>query len=57
MECNGKTGFTETLPEGKTETGVWAFGIERSESVLISISFPISFSIPLEEEHVHFIES
>lgn len=23
--CNGETGFTETLPSGKTETGTWSF--------------------------------
>ena len=24
--CNGTTGFTSTLPKGKTETGFWSFG-------------------------------
>ena len=45
---NGQTGFTETLPSGKTETGTWsilqtgAFGFGQG---LTSISFPI----PLKE--------
>ena len=24
LVCNGQTGFTETLPSGETETGVWS---------------------------------
>lgn len=43
--CNGKTGFTETLPSGKTETGVATFfeGTSQTGSELpeASISFPI----------------
>jgi hypothetical protein len=42
--CNGKdgeTGFTETLPSGKTETGAWA-GTAHEIGPL-----PISFDIPL----------
>jgi hypothetical protein len=41
---NGTTGFTETLPEGKTETGVWgaASGTPNGRW-----SYPISFPIPL----------
>ncbi len=50
--CNGKngtTGFTETLPSGKTETGAWG-----AASTPVSLGFlgedgyaPISFTIPL----------
>jgi hypothetical protein len=64
--CNGKTGppgatgFTETLPPGETETGVWATGIVIGEWVLNedeeferrgieSKVYPISFNIPLTE--------
>lgn len=55
--CNGKTGFTKTLPEGDTETGTFSgrFG-EATEGY---ISVPISFAIPLEgplaERHVHYV--
>ncbi len=65
--CNGKqgtdglTGFTETLPEGKTETGAWRaefpfeelpLGEGKNEEVLevgkqaAEIHYPISFPIP-----------
>jgi hypothetical protein len=43
--CNGKngtTGFTETLPEGKTETGVWG-----STGAVTTRSYNVSFPIPL----------
>jgi hypothetical protein len=43
--CNGEdgqTGFTETLPSGKTETGAWALPASSGEGVA-----PISFAIPL----------
>jgi Collagen triple helix repeat (20 copies) len=51
---NGTTGFTETLPSGKTETGGWGGGpapIEKSIGLLGShaLRFTISFSIPLAE--------
>lgn len=40
--CNGATGFTETLPSGKTETGTWALGpFDKSAFV------PLTFNIPL----------
>ncbi len=48
--CNGKkgetgpTGFTETLPSGKTETGAWAFGRTAGAG---SSSTAASFSLPL----------
>jgi hypothetical protein len=50
--CNGATGFTETLPSGKTETGVWSLGPKSETEVL-----PLSFSIPLDEapEALHFV--
>jgi hypothetical protein len=51
--CNGKTGFTETLPPGKTETGVWAFGEitegSKPQSSVGILRFPISFTIPLAD--------
>jgi hypothetical protein len=42
--CNGVTGFTETLPPGKTEKGTFAYG-QTSEPFGYA---SISFSIPLE---------
>jgi hypothetical protein len=47
---NGTTGFTETLPEGKTETGIWGTGQTLLESPTgeARYTFPISFPIPLE---------
>jgi hypothetical protein len=59
--CNGKngtTGFTETLPSGKTETGTWAVGnggigqvnFEAETSLPVAFQYvPISFPIPLEQ--------
>jgi hypothetical protein len=46
--CNGKngtTGFTETLPSGKTETGLWGVGEASGPG---NQTVPISFPIPLE---------
>jgi hypothetical protein len=61
--CNGKTGFTETLPEGKTETGTWSFGdamTEGTEEYAELVAWvPVSFSVPLKEGlergNVHFL--
>ncbi len=41
--CNGETGFTDTLPEGKTETGAWSGVISPAGFAFI----PVSFTIPL----------
>jgi hypothetical protein len=48
--CNGVTGFTETLPSGKTETGNW----EVESGGLVALSF----NIPLAQapEAVHFLK-
>jgi hypothetical protein len=58
--CNGTTGFTETLPPGKTETGTWAFGpVPLGASQNGEVNVPISFNIPLKnvlkEGNVHFV--
>jgi hypothetical protein len=45
---NGTTGFTETLPSGKTETGTWAAG-DGGGGAGSNQLIPISFPIPLEE--------
>ena len=50
--CNGKngtTGFTETLPSGKTETGAWLMQ-DEGELSLTSISFPIPLPAPMVNE-------
>lgn len=42
--CNGKagtTGFTTTLPEGKTETGVWGTASVAQRKTTYDVSFPI----------------
>ncbi len=46
VACNGvdgETGFTEVLPEGKTETGIWSVLVNEGE---VGIT-PVSFNIPL----------
>jgi hypothetical protein len=59
--CNGQTGFTASLPEGKTETGTWSakFPPATAEtSTLVSFSFPIPLAagtkIP-RSTNVHYI--
>jgi len=52
---NGQTGFTSTLPPGKTETGAWALGeIVAGEGGALpeAVRVPISFTIPLAEDLV-----
>jgi hypothetical protein len=60
--CNGKTGFTSTLPAGKTETGVWSVNIAKAgEAEPLYVVAPLSFSIPLAsplvETATHFIKA
>ena len=43
--CNGGTGFTETLPSGKTEAGVWAGSIYEFGPVPITFVLPLSAPI------------
>ncbi len=49
--CNGKngtTGFTEMLPSGKTETGIWAGAIAELAGTKVDVdAIQISFAIPL----------
>jgi hypothetical protein len=70
--CNGKngtTGFTETLPSEKTETGTWGYTFNEAgnEIQIVPISFPIPLETPLEGTgcktnppaatcHVHYIK-
>jgi hypothetical protein len=44
--CNGTTGFTETLPSQKTETGTWATGWGGNETLQQFVSIP--FTLPVE---------
>ena len=56
--CNGVTGFTETLPSGKTETGNWdATTNSRPENELtpIAISFPIPLATSIPVSNVHYL--
>jgi hypothetical protein len=48
--ANGTTGFTETLPPEKTETGKWyvaAAGSVEAQQMGVAISFPIPLKAPL----------
>ncbi len=45
----GTTGFTETLPQGKTETGSWVGDLHaEGEKILVPISFNIPLPAPIE---------
>jgi hypothetical protein len=48
-----------TLPGEATETGTWVLGAlppQTEEPVFVSISFPVRLSVPLDENHVHYIK-
>jgi hypothetical protein len=55
LVCNGKrgtngtTGFTDTLPSGKTETGAWGSGFPEDGTGASKRFYAISFPIPLAE--------
>jgi|SRR5580692_7792152 hypothetical protein len=51
----GTTGFTSTLPTGKTETGVWSFAPSAEVYGIVDFSFNIPLAKPLEPAQVHFI--
>jgi len=55
---DGETGFTETLPTGETEHGVWGVAIiSSSGGVAVSpLNFAIPLAAPLEEEEVHYLD-
>ena len=53
LVCNGATGFTETLPKGKTETGTWGMFVPAGGGGnLTSISFAIPLVGPLDGSKV-----
>ncbi len=52
---NGQTGFTEILPSGKTETGVWRVEVPQSTAVgrsLISFPIPLASALPSSAGHI-----
>jgi hypothetical protein len=51
---NGQTGFTETLPPGKTETGGWAYFAPAGNPAVPYLSFNIPLAAPLDGAHVHY---
>jgi hypothetical protein len=51
----GQTGFTETLPAEKTETGSWSYSGLKETLFLVPISFAIPLPAPLEEKDVHWV--
>jgi hypothetical protein len=60
--CNGQPWNPAGLPQGATETGVWAFNaseasaVENTGRVLVPISFPIPLRAPIVgEANVHFV--
>jgi hypothetical protein len=60
--CNGKkgtTGFTETLPKEKTETGTWGYTYNEAgnDIQIVPIGFAIPLEGPLDAEHVHYIKA
>jgi hypothetical protein len=57
--CNGTTGFTETLPGEKTETGSWAVGVTAEFDNFLkraALSFAIPLAAPLAQSQVHFVK-
>ncbi|MFZ1153379.1 MAG: hypothetical protein WAN93_00595 [Solirubrobacteraceae bacterium] len=47
-----------TLPSGKSETGIWAFGPVETKYASVTVpvaSFPIELAAPLAPGHAHFI--
>jgi Collagen triple helix repeat (20 copies) len=52
---NGATGFTATLPSGKTETGAWAVISNEQKRSFFSISFPIPLASAIPFENGHFV--
>jgi hypothetical protein len=45
--CNGETGYPETLPAGKTETGTFSYGEITAAAAWVPISFAIPLAAPL----------
>jgi hypothetical protein len=51
--ADGETGFTETLPEGETETGAWGTIIPASGGALEGLPFNIPLEASLASTNVH----
>jgi hypothetical protein len=52
---NGTTGFTATLPSGKTETGAWAVISNEQKRSFFSISFPIPLASEILVANSHLV--
>ena len=52
----GESGFTETLPAGKTETGTWNISATKESYATTSISFAIPLAHALGENEVHYVD-
>ncbi len=52
---NGQTGFTATLPKGKTETGSWGAAPAEGQAVVVPISLNIPLSAEIEQGNVHVV--
>ncbi len=51
LVCNGQTGFSETLPTGKTETGAWSFvSPVAGQQLRVPVSFPIPLAKAISEQ-------
>jgi collagen triple helix repeat protein len=55
--CNGETGFTETLPSGETETGMWGTPTTQGGIGFLPVSFSIPLAAAIAVENVHFVET
>jgi hypothetical protein len=53
--CNGQTGFTDTLPKGKTETGLWGVTIPTAGFVTVPVSLNIPLATKIDEHKIIFI--
>ncbi len=54
----GTTGFTETLPEGETETGPWMVsGVGGASAILVPLPFNIPLAAPLGASSVHYVST
>lgn len=55
--ATGQTGFTETLPSGKTETGTWVVassGLPAEPLPAVAISFPIPLQAASADNHAFY---
>lgn len=53
--CSGTTGYTKTLPSGKTETGAWTVTASNESHSISAISFAIPLAKTLGATEVHYV--